>query len=112
MILRGCAWMSRKRILSCSRPTARCVCSRPVILPSASQALTDTWPLVSGAKVRIISAASMAVSRRGRPWLTPGSATLSLMPASSCTSCSVFQLMPLPPLPSLSSSGPTEVNLR
>ena len=35
MILRGCAWMSRKRIFSSSRWIARCVWSRPVCLPSA-----------------------------------------------------------------------------
>ena len=31
MILRGCAWMSRKRIFSSSRVSARWVWSRPVI---------------------------------------------------------------------------------
>ncbi|MCY1312085.1 hypothetical protein D9M70_624730 [compost metagenome] len=84
--------------------------SRPVIFDNASHALTATWPLVSGAKVRIISAASIAVSSFGRPWLTPGSVTVWLRSPISFTSCWVFQLMPLPPLPSLSSSGPIEVN--
>jgi hypothetical protein len=34
MILRGCAWMSRKRIFSSSRCSARWACSRPVACPA------------------------------------------------------------------------------
>ncbi|NYY80213.1 hypothetical protein DMH27_04060 [Raoultella planticola] len=39
----------------------------PGKLSSACQALTATWPLVSGAGLRITSVASMALSMRGRP---------------------------------------------
>jgi len=103
MILRGCAWMSRKRIFSSSRCSARCTWSRPVALLSASQAFTATWPLVSGASCRITSQASMSLSMRGRPSRTP------LSSPSCCTSVSVFQAMPLPPLPTLAMSGPSVV---
>ncbi|MNE37360.1 hypothetical protein D3C80_1312080 [compost metagenome] len=110
MILRGCAWMSRKRIASCALGVARWLWSRPVNSDNAAQALTATWPLVSGARLRMTSAASMADSIFGRPWLTPSSRTVWFSSPRNATSCSVFQLMPLPPLPSLSSSGPREVN--
>ena len=108
MILRGCAWRSRKRIFSSSFVTARCACSRPVILPSASQAFTATSPLVSGARLRIdfgrvdirfdarlavVASASRAVQLRG----------------GNPSHAAVFQPMPLPPLPSFSISGPTDV---
>ena len=78
MILRGCAWMSRKRIFSSSRCSARCVWSRPVCLPSASQAFTATWPLVSGASCRITSQASMSVSIFGMPLVTPSSRVVAV----------------------------------
>ena len=65
MIFRGCATMSRKRIFSSSFGSARWACSRPVVLPSASQAFTATSPLVSGARLRIASIASMSVSSFG-----------------------------------------------
>ncbi|MCY1448149.1 hypothetical protein D9M71_648020 [compost metagenome] len=73
MILRGCAWISRKRIASWALDSARWLWSMPVNCDSAAQALTATWPLVSGASERITSAASMAVSIFGRPWLMPAS---------------------------------------
>jgi hypothetical protein len=57
---------------------------------------------------RITSAASMAVSMRGRPWLTPARPR-DVEFAEEFDFGSVFQPMPLPPLPSLSSSGPSEV---
>jgi hypothetical protein len=44
---------------------------RPVCLPSASQALTATWPLVSGASISTTSAASMSDSIFGMPRVTP-----------------------------------------
>ena len=75
MILRGCAWMSRKRIFSSSFGSARCLCSRPVITDSASQAFTATSPLVSGASISTTSAASMSDSIRGSPLVTPSSVT-------------------------------------
>ena len=67
MILRGCATMSRKRIFSSSFGMARWVCSRPVKPCSEAQALTATSPLVSGARLRMTSQASMSVSIRARP---------------------------------------------
>ncbi|MCY1542233.1 hypothetical protein D9M68_779710 [compost metagenome] len=73
MILRGWATRSRKRIFSSSLGSARWLWSRPVIFDSAAQALTATWPLVSGARVRIISAASSAEAMRGRPLAEPSS---------------------------------------
>ncbi|MNN41270.1 hypothetical protein D3C81_1553770 [compost metagenome] len=73
MILRGCATRSRKRIFSSSLGRARWVWSRPVIFDSAAQAFTATWPLVSGARARIISAASTAESSFGRPLAEPSS---------------------------------------
>jgi hypothetical protein len=51
----------------------------------------------------------MSLTMRGRPWLTPGSATRPLSWPSCSTSVSVFQPMPLPPLPSLSIKGPRAV---
>ncbi len=109
MILRGCAWMSRKRIFSSSRYSARCLWSRPVCLDSDSQAFTATWPLVSGAMCSTTSQASMSLSIFGMPCVTPGSLTTPLSWPSCVTSSCVSQLMPLPPLPSLSISGPRAV---
>ena len=109
MILRGCAWMSRKRIFSSSRYSARCACSRPVIFDSASHALTATWPLVSGASSRITSQASMSDSIRGMPRVAPSASTTPLSSPSCFTSVCVFQAMPLPPLPTLAISGPSAV---
>ena len=108
--MRGCATTSRKRIFSSSFGMARCVCSRPgEAFDSDAQALTATSPLVSGASVRITSAASMSVSILGRPLVGPSSVTTPLRRLRNSTSCSVFQAMPLPPLPSFDISGPSEV---
>ena len=75
MILRGCACTSRNRIFSSSFGIARCTCSRPVSFDSASHAFTATSPFVSGASIRITSAASMSVSIRGMPFEMPSSVT-------------------------------------
>ena len=109
MILRGCAWMSRKRIFSSSRWIARWVWSRPVCLPSACQAFTATWPLVSGASISTTSQASMSVSIFGMPQVAPSARTTPLSSPSCFTSAWVFQAMPLPPLPTLPISGPSAV---
>ena len=107
--MRGCATTSRKRIFSSSFGTARWVCSRPVKPPSDAQAFTATSPLVSGASVRITSAASMSLSILGSPLVGPSSVTTPFRRLRKSTSCSVFQAMPLPPLPSFDMSGPSDV---
>jgi hypothetical protein len=76
---------------------------------SDAQAFTATSPLVSGASVRITSAASMSLSILGSPWSGPSSVTTPFRRLRKVTSCSVFHAMPLPPLPSLDMSGPSDV---
>ncbi|MNT62731.1 hypothetical protein D3C72_2004830 [compost metagenome] len=80
-----------------------------MILLSASQAFTATWPLVSGASCSTTSQASMSLSMRAMPWVTPSAFTVPLSSLSWATSVSVFQPMPLPPLPTFSISGPRAV---
>jgi hypothetical protein len=83
--------------------------SRPVNSDNAAHALTATWPLVSGAKDKIISAASMAVSKRGWPLAAPSQQRCNSSSAKSFSSFLVSQLMPLPPLPNFANKGPIEV---
>ena len=78
-------------------------------MPSACQAFTATWPLVSGASCRITSQASMSVSIFGMPQVTPSAVTRPFSSPSCFTSVCVFQAMPLPPLPTLFISGPSAV---
>jgi hypothetical protein len=77
--------------------------------PSDFQAFTATSPLVSGASVRITSAASMSLSIFGSPLVGPSSVTTPLRRLRKSTSACVFQAMPLPPLPSFDMSGPSDV---
>jgi hypothetical protein len=109
MILRGCAWMSRKRIFSSSRYSARWVWSRPVCLPSASQAFTATWPLVSGASMQdhlagVDVGLDLRACRRCRPRPSPAVELAELLDLGL-----VFQAMPLPPLPTLFHQRPSAV---
>ena len=108
--MRGCATTSRKRIFSSSLWQRQMrVLAAGEAVDSDAQALTATSPLVSGASMRMTSQASMSVSIRASPLVTPSSSTTPLRRLRNSTSCSVFQLMPLPPLPSFSISGPSEV---
>lgn len=75
------------------------------MLLNACQAFTETRPLVSGASIKITSAASISVSILGKPLLIPSSMTKRFNSPNCLTSVSVFQLMPLPPLPILVSAG-------
>ena len=82
-------------------------------VPSPSTALprreTATSPLVSGASIRIVSAASTSLSMRGNPAVGPSPFTAPFSALKRSISGSVFQAIPLPPLPSRDISGPSAV---